>query len=354
MNRLRKAWLVVTFIVIVLIPTITAWFIQADRNTEVPANYLASAEQQIAKKNIDGALSILEFIVTNDLDNASHSALITRDALIADMTSWSRKTKDYLGGVFLGDIHNNASLLGAVSGDLCVIGDARDLLKNGYRYVTNEEISKLEVTCSTLGIAMNLAPHVDLGLSLVKEFGKFLRPAVQDAVLFSVKQAKDYGKTEKLIELATAIQATFLKVGMGTVDLFKMAKDSDHLLRMSRLIEQFGRPGYAIMLMGGRRGYEFLDAAMNLGLKVTGKSGQRFLIFALRYPLTGIRMVKIVKKLGYDHPGLTMLALADLLAILPVKIVLAASLAFWLFCYWTELLGLMFMRRETALTGATA
>lgn len=76
------------------------------------------------------------------------------------------------------DIVDSLAAKNKHDGAIAVWGDLRDFTKNGYRYAVGEEVDTISAILSSVGIATTLAPHVDVGLSVMKSLAKFMTAPV--------------------------------------------------------------------------------------------------------------------------------------------------------------------------------
>jgi|GEM_PF-6029805 len=341
MRKARAIWLLITFSTIVICPTFFGWYIQEHRNTELTEQLSDNAKALQDKKNYDGALNVYDFIIDHGLDDENQSALKGKTALETEMNAYSRKFYDAIKGFITGNIENTASMIGCVAGDVCLWGDIRDFAKNTYRYYSGEEIDKIITVLSALGIATTLIPEIDVGIAICKGFAKFMSSGLRKFLLVITEEAVKLRKYDKVSEFMTALTGMYKKIGSGIIDVLQLAKDSKEFAKYSEIIEKTGRSGYAFLMLGGRGAYKFLETTVDLGISLTGQTGKRIMTFALKYPTIGIRILKISKKIGWDNLDITLVALSELLASIPVKITFMICLAIWIWCYLVDLMGVI-------------
>ncbi len=70
---------------------------------------------------------------------------------------WSRRAKDFMGAFFTGNGDSPESMIGKTISDFLVIGDLRDLGKEGWKTVRGEESDKVIMALSAAGIAATAA-----------------------------------------------------------------------------------------------------------------------------------------------------------------------------------------------------
>jgi len=73
--------------------------------------------------------------------------------------TWWRKVKSSVYGAVTGKICDKYSAYGAISTDYTVAGDLRDLVVQGWNYLTNEEVDGVVVTLSAYGLVLSTVPN---------------------------------------------------------------------------------------------------------------------------------------------------------------------------------------------------
>ena len=91
-----------------------------------------------------------------------------------------RNTGSFLDGFVTGDGSDSASFAGAITSDLTVVGDVRDIGTEGTKLIAGEEFSRLTLGLSVVGLAATTATVATgggglparIGISLLKVAGK--------------------------------------------------------------------------------------------------------------------------------------------------------------------------------------
>ncbi len=79
-------------------------------------------------------------------------------------------------GAIKGEVYDTYSGLGAISSDLIIIGDLRDLLIQGWKKLTDQDYDKVILTLSTAGVGLSASPFVIDGLTaFAKTTVKYLK-----------------------------------------------------------------------------------------------------------------------------------------------------------------------------------
>jgi len=85
--------------------------------------------------------------------------------------SFIRNIKDFIYGFSKGEADNVASLSGSIVSDFTLVGDVRDMYKEGNKMSKNEDYDKLILSISTIGVALSVSSYLTLGLSAPLKIG---------------------------------------------------------------------------------------------------------------------------------------------------------------------------------------
>lgn len=209
----------------------------------------------------------------------------------------------FVHGLVTGEGDDGASLSGTLAGDLFVLGDVRDVVREGKRLAMGEDADRLVLGLASVGIAVTAATYVSVagaaplraGLTLVKDARKVGRlgagltewtgravrnavdtPALTQAVQHasftrpaqSVGALKAAFKAEKagaLVRLAKDTGRVSEKIGTrGTLDVLRIADGPQDVARAARLAESKGKETRAIIKLIGRGALLLATGAFNL------------------------------------------------------------------------------------------
>lgn len=342
-SKIIKIWLLVSFITLVVIPPLTGWYMRSDKNTEMEDNFFNTAEQLRAKKNYDGAIAVYDFIIENGTDGYE-VAISGKKIVEAERDSYFTKAGGFIKGFIYGEIESIPSLIGCVSGDVFVWGDFRDFVKNSYRYYTGGEVDQINYILSTIGLASTVLPNIDIGISLCKTLSKFMTSGMRKFLLAILEEAAKLKKYDKVNEFMSMMGTLYKKIGVGIVDIIQISKDSDHFKWMSQMIEKYGKRAYSLLLIGGDKALKYGEVA----LEYTGKNGKKVLSFCLKYPKVGSRILKVTKKIAWDNGAITMMALAELLAMVSFFDTFILCLILWIWLNFDRIIYLSFYKKSVS------
>jgi hypothetical protein len=121
----------------------------------------------------DDALDLTRFFKENQTPDQDEFARIEK---ALEYTA-AEKVKSFVwNGAFRGQVYDTPSALGAISTDLCVIGDIRDLGIQGWKYLTGDQDFDGFVTLlSAVGIGLSTTPFLDGTNALAKNILKYLK-----------------------------------------------------------------------------------------------------------------------------------------------------------------------------------
>ncbi len=121
----------------------------------------------------DDALDLVAFIKEIDGENSAEFNKIEKDL----QYSPAEKFKSFVwDGAIKGQVYDSYSGLGAISSDLCLIGDVRDLGIQGWKYITNrDDFDKLIMILSAAGIGLSSTTFINGTNALAKNTLKYLK-----------------------------------------------------------------------------------------------------------------------------------------------------------------------------------
>jgi hypothetical protein len=261
-------------------------------------------EQALAAGDADLAASFVELAGEHKIAVTDELAHRVSEA-VAEEQSSSHFAKRFATGLVTGDADDVASLSGTVTGDLFVIGDIRDVVRESKHLAMGEDTDRLVLGLATAGLAVTAATYfsagvatpVRAGLSLVKDARKVGRlgeglaewagrsardivdtPALEEAVASSsvlrpghsvsaITAAFRAEKAGALVRLAKDVGRVTEKTGTrGALDTLKISEGPKDVARAARLAEAEGGKTRAILKILGRGALLLLGGAFDLTL----------------------------------------------------------------------------------------
>lgn len=204
-----------------------------------------------------------------------------------------RNAKGAARGFATGEIDGTAALAGALAADLTVIGDLRDLAREGSKLAAGEEHSDLILGLAAAGVAVTAATYVTAGGAAPARFGLSVLKAARRTGAMTAEFAADLGRrfakaTEKtadvarrapraetsrggraltaLSESAGELRAVGSAVGAGeTVRLMRYVRSVDELPELRRFSQKFGTRSRAVAELMGRASLRAFRTTIRLG-----------------------------------------------------------------------------------------
>src|SRR6478609_696160 len=273
--------------------------------------------QAMVAGNIEAALDANDADLAGSfVDLAAEKGISVSDELsrrvsnaVKAENSTSHFAKRFATGLVTGNADDVASLSGTVAGDLFVIGDIRDVVREGKHLAMGEETDRLVLGLAAAGLAVTAVPYVSVGgaapvragLTLVKDARKVGRlgeglaawagrsarevvdtPMLQNAVasgsvlrpgqtLSAIKAAFRAEKAGALVRLGKDVTRVVEKTGTrGAMDSLRIAEGPKDVARAVRLAEAQGGKTRAILKLLGRGALLLIGGAFNLALWLFG------------------------------------------------------------------------------------
>ena len=126
-----------------------------------------------AENRRDDALDLARFYKENQINDQREFAQIEKDL---EYTVAEKITSFAWDGAIKGEVHDTYSGLGAISADLCVIGDIRDLAIQCYKHLTgSQDFDGFVTVLSAAGIGLSSTPFLNGTNALAKNTLKYLK-----------------------------------------------------------------------------------------------------------------------------------------------------------------------------------
>jgi hypothetical protein len=121
----------------------------------------------------DDALDLTRFFRENQTADQDKFARIEK----ALEYTTAEKVKSFVwNGAIRGQVYDSYSGMGAISADLCVVGDIRDLGIQGWKYLTGgQDFDGFVTILSAAGIGLSTTPFLDGTNALAKNILKYLK-----------------------------------------------------------------------------------------------------------------------------------------------------------------------------------
>jgi hypothetical protein len=215
-----------------------------------------------------------------DLAGPKREALLAqRDAIAAEQSSWVRKAESVGLGAISGRGDSLESLLGAVAADMLVVGDVRDLLVQGARYVVDGEADPLIVALSGVGLATTLAPEVDWVPSVLKVARKTgsMSRRMGEEILLSLKRGGKASEDALGSMMKDVASISRRASPAGAARVLRRADSASELASLARFVERQPSGAFALHVLGDEGAQLVKSGAKNeikTEIKLAARSGE--------------------------------------------------------------------------------
>ena len=258
---------------------------------------LAANDAELAKSFVD---------LARDRNVTVAPELVVKvDAAVEKAGSALATAGQFTRGLIVGEPDDLVSLAGTAVGDLFVFGDVRDMVREGSRLASGQEVDHLILGLSAVGIAVTAGTYASLGtgaparvgLSLVKAARKTgrissrmaesvtrslrstvdwsaMRKAFASASLTetalavrTAREAVKLNKTDNLLRLTRDVGSVQGKAGTrAALDGLRISDSPREMARVAKLAEKEGGKTRAILKLLGRGAIALTVAAFDLSL----------------------------------------------------------------------------------------
>jgi len=247
-------------------------------------------KKELEKKNLEEAEALIDLgsYLDVDINKTLIQAFYDKKDSLGHYFDTS---KEFLNGFFSGEIKNSASLAGAISSDFTVVGDIRDIYKEGSNYLESKPYDSFILSLSLIGLSLSASTFISLGSTtplkvasstlkaakrgkyLSKNFAKLLEKKLQESVkLSNLKQIdlssfraikKSSQKIAKGINLtpikSTLSQIHHIKKYTSSVDTLKILRfvDNEKELHKAVLItKRYKKHSYGVFKVLGKKAFQ--------------------------------------------------------------------------------------------------
>lgn len=244
-------------------------------------DYLVEAERLRAEERFSEALLVTEAGMATTADGFEQARLAELKTRIeTERDDWMRRLGEVGQGALTGSGDSVEALTGAVTADLFVFGDVRDLVIQGARHLRGEQTDEVIVALSAAGVVLTAAPAVDFGAALLK----FARKVGALSEAFARQVAKLAGDAARRRELGPLREVAEDAASLGrsarpagAIAILAHVDDPAQLRAAARFARQPG--GSFALWIGGKPA---------LGLAQAGVDQERLLLRAARKGRAGI------------------------------------------------------------------
>lgn len=216
-----------------------------------------------------------------------------RTAAAAEQASFMRRAGDLGMGALSGRGDSLESLIGAVAADFFIVGDIRDLVIQGGRYVLDGETDEVILILSGVGLATTLAPEVDWVPSILK-VARRTGSMTKGLAEYLVKTIKVGGPAGR--EALTAMMKDVRTLARhaspgGAARLLRHADSPEDVARLARFVGS-NRAGAFALHITGKEGADLLRSAAKPGARAARATAEAAVITAARKGPAGVAWLR--------------------------------------------------------------
>jgi hypothetical protein len=174
---------------------------------------------------------------------------------------------NFLAGAVTGEAKDTAGFIGALTLDLFVIGDIRDLLVQGYKEFDSGQGDEVIMGLSTAGLLLTLVPELSWAPSLFKTFwrGNRVSQPFQKQIAQVLSKARKTGDYSVLKRMMSEFTEVAENLGVGpAMSVFKRVKSSEDLALLAKKAQIAPMESYTLTSLNGVKA---LKNVSNSGVK---------------------------------------------------------------------------------------
>jgi len=272
------------------------------------------------------AADYLEFFMDYDYVSADPAAQALRQDIEQQRSDWKYRADKLREGLLFGTSDETIGQAAGVVTDFFVIGDLRDLVRQGANLARGEEVDEVLVALATIGVVASAAQYASLAgtaatggaaapvaagttaaknslsvLKIARKLGQ-LPPWLGKTLVATAKTVKETKSLAPVADLLGDVHT--LTKTPGSLRLLGQTRDAAALKRMAHFANTFGARGATLYRLGGEVAVDLAQRAGTLGrdtirLAATfGQDGLRALdrLGALKFVKYSARVSKVAYK----------------------------------------------------------
>lgn len=269
----------------------------AELNALPDYDHAREASRLATAYRLDEALLVLKAGLDARPDPQRAAALrAQQQRLLAERDRWAYRGRELAAGAWRGSGDSTPALLGALTADLLVFGDVRDLVIQSARGLRGQDVDPVITTLSAAGILLTAWPAADGGTAVLKAArrGGALSARLAGDTLRAGRRALARGDATPLRRIAADAGSLQRQAGAApSMRILRNVRGRGDLARAARFAE---RPGGAFALWAGGRN------ALHL-LRAGGAEGGAWLLRAARKGPEGVAVAaRSARVLAKPHP----------------------------------------------------
>lgn len=200
----------------------------------------------------------------NQDSDALRQVRAERELAQQEEQGWIRRARDLGLGALLGKADSLEGLVGAVTADIFLVGDVRDLIIQGTHQAIDGESDPVILALSAAGVATTLAPEIDWVPSILKAARR--AGHMTDEIAQVITKAARTGKYETLTRMCEDVAKVSERSSPGAaMRLLGVVDSPEELARLGHLVEREGPRGALALHAAADESADFLRWAGNAG-----------------------------------------------------------------------------------------
>lgn len=227
-------------------------------------NPLHRAQELVDEGRMEEVLLLTRFSRQYLSVDAEYSSTALSETAQSSLDSSWFLAEQFVLGALTGEVMNTPGLLGALSLDMLVVGDIRDLLVQGYREYDSGEGDEVIIGLSAAGLLLTLAPELSWAPSVFKTFwrGRRFSEPFQKQIKGTVLKAQRTGDYRALRKLVAEFSSVVDSLGSGpSMAVFKHVETTNDLARLSSKAKVAPAETYTLVSLEGIRSLENISAS---------------------------------------------------------------------------------------------
>ena len=249
-----------------------------DVSTLVQIDPLPHTKELIKQKKYVEAEEYLNYFIKYDYVKKNPESSQLLQSIQTIRNSFSYKKDKFLQGIVEGHSDEDIGRASAIASDFLLIGDIRDLSIEGMHYANDEEVDRLMVSLSSLGLLATATTLYSAGatapikgsISLLKSAKRANKiPSwLQKNLMQQIKIAKESKSLAKLQTLLTPLEKIYNKVGVNqALNLLSKSRNLKELSSFSKFTTRFGTNSQVLLKSTNGSALKYMQKMPNVSKK---------------------------------------------------------------------------------------
>jgi hypothetical protein len=236
-------------------------------------------EAALKADDIELALSFVELAQSRHVP--LDPGLLDRVAQANSTSATAIRNASHFGwGLITGEPDNVAGFAGTALGDLFVVGDVRDAVREGSRLAKGEQADELILGLACVGLAVTAGTYASLGVGAPARLGVSLVKAARKTGRIGVHMGEWLGRSLREVVDSAALKRAFTNIGSDPATAARVAREAVKVETSRGLIKLAGDVGQIQAKAGTRAALDGLKLAHGPGdvvriAKVAEKHGSK-------------------------------------------------------------------------------